>query len=491
MEPDTMADTRVALRSTLTDALAASGARWAWQGPPDAPDVWVASRGPADLDIWWDPDEGQELALARTLAVRNPAVVARSDDPRRLRHLSLAFEVDGDLAVVDFTRGDLRVGPVVLFPGAQVHVDDPGDGSGPVLAGAAGAADLLIRPLLRGKLPPATRLAAARERWAAAPDAEHAFAGALWQAELGALSAEIIGVLSGAEPASDLHTRARKVLLRRTLAPAGVAAAWSQRWSVVPAGRAAGPLKLRTRGVVVAFVGTDGSGKSTVADQLAARVQELGLPTASAYFGMARGNLPGVGLSRKVLGIKTEPADPKPEPVAPDPDPGASDVLASEASDTATATAPVTAATADLAYPTVRRVAAWFYALEYMWRYASTVAPAVRKRQVVICDRYVYDLRDSPWPGSRAAVFVQKVVPPPDVLVLPDAPAELIHARKPERTLSEQARQQREFRALLGEQPARCAELVVDTSGETADPVAPVVAAVVQAAHRPRSAPRA
>ena len=482
MDSDTVADTRVALRSTVTDALTASGARWAWQGPPDAPDVWVAARGPADLDIWWDPDSAQELAVRRALAVRNPAVVARSDDPRRLLHLSLAFEVDGDLAVVDFTRGHLRVGPVLLFPGSRVRVQDAPDGIGCVLVGAPGAADLLIRPLLRGKIPPSARLAAARERWAETPTDERTFATALWQEELGQLAGEIIGVLDGAEPASDLNARARKTLLRRTLAPAGVAAAWAQRWSVVPAGSAAGPLKLRTRGVVVAFVGTDGSGKSTVANQLADRLHVLGMPTDSAYFGMARGNLPGVGLARKLLGIKAEPADPTPPPAAPEP---------AAPEEHAASDGPEPAATADLAYPAVRRVAAWFYALEYMWRYASTVAPAVRKRRVVICDRYVYDLRDSPWPGSRAAVFVQRVVPAPDVLVLPDAPAELIHARKPERTKSEQARQQREFRALLAEQPARCAELVVDTSGETVDPVAPVVAAVVEAAHRPRSAPRA
>ena len=489
MDAETMADSRMALRSILRDALDASGARWAWQGPPDAPTQWVSDRGPADLDIWWHPYADQEVAVQRVLAVRNPAVVARSDDPRRLRHLSLAFEVDGDLAVVDFTRGDLRVGPVLLFPGDLVTVESDHDGLGPVLAGAAGAADLLIRPLLRGKLPPEARVAAARGRWTAAPEPQRRYAATLWEVELGPLAADIIAVLDGTAPEAELPARARKVLLRRTLAPAGIAAAWAQRWSVVPAGSSAGPLKLRTRGVVVALVGTDGSGKSTVADQLAERLQTLGMATDSAYFGMARGNLPGVGLARKVLGIKQEPAvsaaDPVPVPEV-EPVPAADPVPAANAvPDLDPEPEPP-----KLAYPAVRRVAAWFYALEYMWRYASTVAPAVRKRRVVICDRYVYDLRESPWPGSPAAAFVQKLVPPPDVLVLPDAPAELIHARKPERTLSEQARQQREFRALLAEQPARCAELVVDTSGDTADPVAPVVAAVVQAAHRPRSAPR-
>ena len=108
----------------------------------------------------------------------------------------------------------------------------------------------------------------------------------------------------------------------------------------------------------------------------------------------------------------------------------------------------------------------------------------------MICDRYVYDLRESPWPGSFASKLVEAVVPAPDVLVLPDAPVELIHARKPERTFAEQSAQQERFRALLSTQPARVAEVCVDTSGEDPDGVADVVAAVVTAAHRPRRSPR-
>ena len=128
-------------------------------------------------------------------------------------------------------------------------------------------------------------------------------------------------------------------------------------------------------------------------------------------------------------------------------------------------------------------MAAWYYAVEYGWRYLSIVAPARRRGEVVLCDRYVYDLRDSPWPGSPAAAFAQRLVPRPDILVLPDAPIEMIHARKPERTLAEQAEQQQKFRDLLAEQPGSFANLVVDTSGATNDPAFPVVRAVLSCAH--------
>jgi hypothetical protein len=81
---------------------------------------------------------------------------------------------------------------------------------------------------------------------------------------------------------------------------------------------------------------------------------------------------------------------------------------------------------------------------------------------------------------------VEAVVPAPDVLVLPDAPVELIHARKPERSFADQAAQQNRFRALVASRPARVAEVLVDTSGADDDGVADVVAAVVTAAHAPR-----
>lgn len=447
--------------------------------------MWDESRGPSDLDLWWAPTADQKRDVLAALRRVSPyAVVAESADTRRLQHLSLAFEVAGDLAVIDFTEGDLRVGAVLLVPAADITVDDS-ESTAPRLAGTAGAADLLVRPLLRGKVPPAARLDQARACWAQASQARREAALDRWRGQIGEEADTIAEVLGGDTPDDYLARRVRGRLLRRTIAPSGLRAAWAQRWSVAPAGRAAGPLELRTRGVVVAMVGTDGSGKSTVARQLAERLEVLGYDTAEAYFGMARGNLPGVDLARKVLGIAPEPDRTEATQAQPD------STEPAQAGPTQNGPTQIEGVDSEeLAYPLVRRVAAWFYAAEYAWRYTRHVAPAVRRREVVICDRYVYDLRDSPWPGSPAARFAQRIVPPPDVLVLPDAPAELIHARKPERSLAGQAAQQKAFRELLAEQPARCAELILDTSGADPDAVAPVVAAVVQASHHARRSPR-
>ena len=133
--------------------------------------------------------------------------------------------------------------------------------------------------------------------------------------------------------------------------------------------------------------------------------------------------------------------------------------------------------------PLLRRAAAWYYAAEYIWRYQRTVAPARRKGHIVLVDRYVYDLRESPWPGSMASRVAEALVPRPDILVLPDAPDEMIHARKPERSAGEQAAIQARYRSLMAERPARFGHVVVDTSGSTADPVAGLELAVISAAH--------
>jgi len=454
---------RAAVLDSLRAALDASGLLWAWQGPQGAVDTWLGDSGPSDLDVWI---ADESASLDADLDALPAARVADSRDVRRLRHTSRAVETAQGLAVLDVTMGDLRVGPVLLLPAGQVTVVD--GQHGPRLAGVAAVADLLVRPVLRGRLPKTDRLAEARSCWETTTAEERSAFVASLRNELGdRVTAGIVSALDTGTAPEWLPGAARKVLLRRTVSPAGLGAAWKQRRSVIPAGRSAGPLGLRTSGVVVVLVGTDGSGKSTVGRQLGERLSELGFDVDEAYFGMARGNLPGVGLARKLLGVASAGDTAEPVVIVEEPDVE----FDSEP---------------DLSHASIRKAAAWFYAVEYGWRYARMVAPKRRKRRVVICDRYVYDLRESPWPGSPAARFAQKIVPAPDVLVLPDAPDELIHARKPERAAADQARQQQAFRDLLLERPAKVTELVVDTSGASPDSVRELVSVVVAAAHTPR-----
>jgi thymidylate kinase len=324
---------------------------------------------------------------------------------------------------------------------------------------------LFVRPLLRGRLVDGTRGDEARTEWAAAtPLEQETFIARLGQQLSDRVATGIARFLAGGDAPSTLVRHARRSFVRRSLTPRTLGATWANRHTVIPAGRKAGVLGLRTTGCLVVLVGTDGSGKSTVSAEIDDRLVRAGLHTSTAYLGMARGNLPGVGLARKLLGV------------APAGD-GAPTSHAKAASPTSSS----------LDHAMVRRAAAWYYAAEYGYRWWRDIRPGMRRGGVVISDRYVYDLRESPWPGSMASRFAEWLMPRPDVLVLPDAPDRIIHARKPERTASEQAAQQDRFRALVASNPARTASLTVDTSGMSStelDPVAAVIAAVVSSLHR-------
>ncbi|SDT46863.1 dTMP kinase [Actinoplanes derwentensis] len=501
------ARSRGEVRDSLVAVLAAAGSSWAWQGATGALDRWTAGSGPADLDVWCAAGPAESGVVAGLAARHTCAVIAETTDPGRLRHTGIAVLTGESVAVVDVTHGDLCVGPILMVPVAEVTVDPARHR----LTGVAAVADLLIRPVLRGRIPPPERIAEARDAWVTAvPEHRSGLAWRLTRQLGGPVTADLIAIAEGASPDPALPRRARLRLAARSLAPAAIGGTWAQRRVIMPAGPARRPLGPLARGVVVAFVGTDGSGKSTLAAALDDRLRRAGLATASAYFGMARGNLPGVALARRLLGV-----GPRDEP-GPDRTNGQRPAQAGSAhqrGDLGFDSHPKSPHNSDrdgdrevgsdrevgrettLEHAGVRRLAAWYYAGEYGWRYLSTVLPALARGRVVIADRWVYDLRDSPWPGSPAARLAEWLVPAPDLLVLPDAPADVIHRRKPERSEAEQRAQQEGFHRLLAERPARCAELVVDTSetpsgsasspsdGPANDQVAALVAAVIRAAH--------
>ena len=478
VRPGTRADVLEAVIDALVWRVPQAGGRGALQGPEAAAATWLAGSGSVDLDVW--ADEIGYRVLTGLMQRMNAARVQHADDPARLRHTSWLVETTTGPAIVDVTVGDLRVGPVTVLPEALVTVrhHQVGDRVLPRLSGAAAAADLLVRPLLRGKVPPAERIGEARTAWAQTDaDSREVLAAMLSRGLSRKASSGIVSVLDGADVPASLRSDVRRAFVRASLR--GIGAAWRQRHVIVPAGRRAGVAGVRANGVLVVLVGTDGSGKSTLAETVSTRLEAMGIPTSHAYMGMARGNLPGVALARKVLRVPS-PAEQAAEAIA---------TASQDAESKGSRSAEAPKENASLDHALLRRVAAWFYALEYLVRYVRDIRPHRRVNgtpAVVISDRYVYDLQDSPWPGSRAATVARWLMPKPDVLLVPDAPDALIHARKPERPAHEQAAQQAAFRALAAQQPARTASLLVDTSGQlpdSSDPVAPALAAIVEAMH--------
>ena len=301
----TRGDILDALDAELAAIAQTPGIRAAWQGATGAKDAWRTATGPADLDIWCD-DAGFAV-LDATLSRFHAARIQQADRPGRLRHVSYAIETLQGLAVVDLTRGDLMVGPVLLVPAAHVRtVGVAARDGGPQLAGVAGAADRFVRPLLRGRIVDGERLDQARAEWS--------------RAERGARAAFLVQPAHPARPRRSLARHRARARRRRRPLHAGtrrppstgheVPAPEQPRRRPGPAGTPSCP-PARARacsgcarpGCLVVLVGTDGSGKSTVAGEIDDRLTSAGLRTSTAYLGMARGNLPGVGLARRLLGV--------------------------------------------------------------------------------------------------------------------------------------------------------------------------------------------
>ena len=98
-----------------------------------------------------------------------------------------------------------------------------------------------------------------------------------------------------------------------------------------------------------------------------------------------------------------------------------------------------------------------YYASDYVVGHYSTVAPHARwKRSLVVFERYYYDLIVDPkrmridMPDGVAKALLPWI-PKPDVVLLLDAPPEMIHARKPELPPYEVARQIKAYRTLVDE----------------------------------------
>jgi thymidylate kinase len=160
------------------------------------------------------------------------------------------------------------------------------------------------------------------------------------------------------------------------------------------------------RGVSVALLAPDGAGKSTLAEGLA---EDPSLPVWTVYMGLyprtaRRFAVPGVGFC-------------------------------------------------------IRVASQWRHYLLARWRRA--------RGAIVVFDRYPYDARLQPRRSGGRLDRLRRwllghVLPPPDLVIVLDAPAEVLRDRKDEQDVEELRRQRAEYLRLAGRLP--CRTFVVDAA---------------------------
>ncbi len=186
-------------------------------------------------------------------------------------------------------------------------------------------------------------------------------------------------------------------------------------------------LLLHERGMTVALVGPDGVGKSTLAEGLARR---FAFPVTRVYMGIHGGASWDRGERPLPLPLRIP-----------------------------------------------RQWLRYLHARSAAWR-----------GRLVLFDRYALDARLAPArrrSGLRRAArsVLARSLPDPDLMILLDAPAEVMHARKPERSVEDLERLRREY---LGLADTVSSVTVIDASG-AADEVRRVVTAAVWEAYLARA----
>jgi thymidylate kinase len=235
------------------------------------------------------------------------------------------------------------------------------------------------------------------------------------------LGAEVGQLLGGVRTEADLLELRRR--LRRALSRRYPGNPARQAWFRVRHGARQARLRLWPRGVLVAFLGPDGSGKSSSTELLACRLGGYHdvLPVHRAYMGSGRPLLPSRRLVRRLRGLTG--------PRAADTPRGVRDVRR-------------------------RKLRGALHVMaDQILRFWVQVRPRLAPHGIVLVDRYAYDIFRVNNPTVSKRWFRRlavALVPRPHLTFLLEGDPAVIAARKQELTVEETIRQQTAYRELEG-----------------------------------------
>ena len=229
------------------------------------------------------------------------------------------------------------------------------------------------------------------------------------------LAARLADAVESGAPEAALMLRGALLRTRMRRDPRGVG-----RWLGARAGAVGDRVRgwIRPRGQLIVLVGPDGSGKTTMSQLVRGRFEATRIPVSSVYLGAQKPLLPTRRLSQTLhRRFGNRPAV---KPVK--------DVNRRQ------------------------RIRGLVHIMADKWlRYLVQIRPALARGEVVVLDRYFYDLRTFLHPLVRQPWFewlMMHLIPEPAVMFCLQADPAVIAARKNELTTAETARQIELFRGL-------------------------------------------
>lgn len=373
-----------------------------------------------DIDFW--VPHSQQNKVKELVCSIGGFMIISTDYHDWLSHDVYLIPCSDKLLHIDVTVGNLMVGPARL-----VSEDACLSGSvSKVFSPAAKIADLIIRPAFRGNIIPEQRLVEAVNCWQQCGSGQQEVMEVIRDNLGQSFSEKLEEVLLEISPYSVLLPAARAVIVKRLLHNPRIFSVVLQKLLVNVYGVLMGrnkPLGRYHRGLVVAIMGTDGSGKSTSIIALGDRLTELNIRYKVFYLGRGRGNFPGVSFLRNLVGNKVKGRK----------------------------------SSGGNVYHSVfiNKAASWIYLADYLLRAIPIFFQSRILGKVVLCDRYCYDLALIPGHSAIVSRILEWLFPTPDINAFLTAPNDVLIARKQERSKEEIVLHQNIYQSIIDRKLAK------------------------------------
>jgi thymidylate kinase len=414
---------RAACLRAIARALDAAGVVWAVRGAPGELLRWCRDRSPKDLDLWAPRDHAETVVAVLIRAGGIPTCARRgvAGRPGIGSAMFMFVEEDGrPIGTLDVSFGPPRAGVIELAAESD-HVRDIQRPAGlPCFTGAAVLTELVLRRCARGKASDTAHIRYARRTWRGLPELDRRRFLEQVSQRFRPPTARLLERALADEDDFPWDRLRRRLLAGACLARPRLLAEYAIDKALFdrqPRQRSRYPGGSRPSGTTIAILGTDGTGKSSLVVELRRALGNFGLGAQDLYFGRVRGSALVSDSMRQRLERLTR---------------------ATSIADS-TAHAPRRISRGQRA---LRHIASYVYVIDYAARLVLRVMPLWAQGNVIIFDRYVYDLRIMPHASALAARLAELIAPRPRLLFFLDVDARVIAARRQERTLAEVLKQQ-------------------------------------------------